>query len=100
MAAPRWPPAGAERQLALPEDLQRFGELPLRLEYSGEGGASFSLVGQLQEVDEEAGLSLWALADVRANALTKGRGLSKRQRQQRFSIPVASITVARLYVGV
>ena len=76
-----------------------YRELPLRLEYTDGEGASCSLIGQLQELDEATGMSVWALADVRANAPTKGRGLSKKQKLPRFSIPVASLRAARLYVG-
>jgi hypothetical protein len=90
---------GAERHLRLPEDLQRFGELPLRLEYTDHHGTNCSLIGQLQEMDEASGVSVWAVADVKANAPTKGRGLSKKQRQQRINIAVPNIRVARLYVG-
>jgi hypothetical protein len=85
--------------LRLPEDLLRFAELPLRLEYTDDQGASCSLIGLLQEMDAAAGLCVWALADVKANAATKGRGMSKKQRQQRISLAVANIKVARLYVG-
>lgn len=102
---------GAERQLVLPGDLTRFRSLPLRVEYhpsSEAAGASGEQAGsstttttavlQMLELDEVAGSSVWALADVKANAPTKGRGLSKKQKQQRFTIPLADLVRVRIHV--
>ncbi len=52
----------------------------------------------LDELDVASGSTTWHLADVRANATTKGRGLSKRQREMKIVLPLASITLARVYV--
>ncbi|GBF98036.1 hypothetical protein Rsub_11147 [Raphidocelis subcapitata] len=137
---------GAERSLALPADLARFGGLPLRVEFdaargavaggekkskkggggggAGAGGGEHAGADQQQQqqkvgsgasasggsfasgvailelvaLDEGAGSSEWRLADVRANAPTKGRGLSKRQREQRLTLPLDALVSARVHV--
>lgn len=123
--------AGAERPLRLPQDLERFQELPLTVEYyaaasstpadtaaappaaasasgaSGSGaeqlaatrGALVKQVLQLQAFDAEAGTSEWQVANVKANLPGKGRQLSKKQREARIVIPLASIKGARVYVN-
>eukprot|EP00882_Tetradesmus_deserticola_P021860 GHRQ01023673.1.p1 GENE.GHRQ01023673.1~~GHRQ01023673.1.p1 ORF type:complete len:136 (-),score=29.96 GHRQ01023673.1:784-1131(-) len=48
--------------------------------------------------DEAEGVSHWELADVKANRNVKGRSLSKKQRQQRYSIPAADLQRVRIYV--
>jgi ribosome maturation factor RimP len=97
---------GAERQLVLPGDLTRFRSLPLRVEYhpsswgqwEQQGDRTTTEVLQMLELDEAAGSSVWALADVKANAPTKGRGMSKKQKQQRFTIPLADMVRVRIHV--
>jgi hypothetical protein len=44
------------------------------------------------------GFSTWELADVKANQNVKGRSLSKKQRQQRYTIPIAELERVRIYV--
>jgi ribosome maturation factor RimP len=53
---------------------------------------------QLVSLDEASGSSEWCLADVRANAPGKGRGLSRRQRDQRWAIPLAALRRVRVHV--
>jgi ribosome maturation factor RimP len=144
---------GAERELALPGDLERFAALPLRVEFDGAravvveggkkkgargkkgggaaedgegggqlldgaaaaasssggvggaGGSSSNSLGssgvailELVRVDEEGNVSEWRLADVRANAPGKGRGLSRRQRDQQWLLPLDSLQRARVHV--
>lgn len=65
----------------------------------GGGGASTSVaILELLSLDEAAGTSEWQLADVRANAAGKGRGLSRRQRDQRWRIPLEALHSARVHV--
>jgi ribosome maturation factor RimP len=89
---------GAERQLILPQDLTRFQDLPMKVEYMNNVGQLVTLVLQFLGLDEAEGNSLWALADVKVNAPTKGRGLSKKQREQRFDIPISALERVRIYV--
>lgn len=53
---------------------------------------------QLEAYDEEAGLTTWRLAEVRANAPTKGRGMNKKQRDLRIQVPLASVSRIRVFV--
>ncbi len=53
---------------------------------------------ELIEFDEGGATTQWRLADVRANAPTKGRGLSKRQRQQQIQIPLAAVEKVHIHV--
>mmetsp|Transcript_19424 Transcript_19424/g.50414 ORF Transcript_19424/g.50414 Transcript_19424/m.50414 type:complete len:350 (+) Transcript_19424:1687-2736(+) len=89
---------GAERTLALPQDLQRFGSLPLRVEYTDTTGAHMNQALQLESYDETSGLTVWRLAEVKANAPGKGRGMNKKQKEARFEIPLARITRIRVFV--
>lgn len=87
---------GAERQLRIPADLIRFQGLPMRVEYLNDVGQLTSQILQFTDIFDDA--TNWKLADVKANAPTKGRGLSKRQREQQISIPLPSLERARIYV--
>ena len=89
---------GAERQLIIPQDLTRFQDLPMKVEYMSDVGQVMTVVLQFLGLDEAEGKSLWALADVKANAPTKGRGLSKKQREQRFDIDISALERVRIYV--
>jgi hypothetical protein len=48
--------------------------------------------------DSDTGVSLWRLADVKANAPGKGRKLSKRKREAVVEIPLSRLTLARVHV--
>ncbi|KXZ49372.1 hypothetical protein GPECTOR_21g598 [Gonium pectorale] len=89
---------GAERQVAVPDELHRFGCLPLKVEYRAPDGKEVSSVLLLDSLDEAAGSSAWRLANVRANATVKGRALSKRQLAALVTIPLADITRVRIHV--
>jgi len=58
--------------------------------------------GGAEEKDEApvvaADTTLWRLADVKANAPTKGRGLTRKQRDQRLRIPLADLVSVRIHV--
>ena len=56
---------------------------------------------QLAEHDEAGGVTRWRLADVRANrAGTKGRGLSRKQRDQVFEVPLAALRRVNLHLDI
>ncbi|MEW5319550.1 MAG: hypothetical protein WDW38_010695 [Sanguina aurantia] len=61
-------------------------------------GSITTAILELVEFDEALGTSEWKLADVKANASTKGRKMSKRQLAQRIPILLASVVRARVYV--
>jgi len=53
---------------------------------------------QLESYDKASGLTVWKLADVKANAPGKGRGMSKKQREARFEISLSSVSRIRVFV--
>jgi ribosome maturation factor RimP len=89
---------GAERQLQLPQDLHRFNKLPLTCDYTAADGQLMKQqILELLSFEEESGETVWGIADVRSNK-TKGRSLSKKQREVRITIPVDRISKARIHV--
>jgi hypothetical protein len=58
----------------------------------------FPQILDLMDFDEEAGTTLWRIADTKANAPVKGRRLSKKQRETRISIPVARLRRVNVHV--
>jgi ribosome maturation factor RimP len=102
---------GAERFVKVPEEFERFGEMPMLVEYDSigeEGGKERKkTVLQFQNVvdgegeKEQGGLkSKWTLADVRANRSGKGRVLNKKQRETVIDIPVKDIIQVNLHVDI
>ncbi len=53
---------------------------------------------ELLSYDEATNNTEWRLADCRANAPMKGRSLSKKQKEMRFTIPLGSLTRLRIHV--
>lgn len=68
------------------------------VEYSGADGALVSQILEFISMHTDAAETLWKIADVKKNAPTKGRSLTKKQREQRITIPVASLQKARIHV--
>ncbi|GAB4821074.1 hypothetical protein N2152v2_008120 [Parachlorella kessleri] len=93
---------GAERVVRVPGELERFAELPMKVEFhSSEDPEKIDTrVFDLVEVDSAAGMSRWRLANVRANRQQggKGRGMNKKQREQMFEVPVASLRRVNLHL--
>ncbi len=53
----------------------------------------------LESFDESSKLTVWKLADTRANRSSgKGRGLNRRQRDQRWHVPFSRLKLVRLYL--
>lgn len=93
--------AGAERRVAVPGELRRFGTRPMRVAYRAQpSGALVSDVLKLVEVGTEA--ATWRLADVKANRahLKKGQPLSKKAKEALLSIPFTDIREVSLHVDV
>ncbi|KAH9545434.1 hypothetical protein CY35_12G048200 [Sphagnum magellanicum] len=99
---------GAERVLHIPQDLERFKQLPMYVRYleSGEEKETEAEakekdgILELESVDTETGSSVWKLATVRINCklVGKGRGLNKKNREWRQHLPFDSIRLVRLYI--
>lgn len=55
----------------------------------------------LESFDLESKVTTWKLADTRANrASGKGRGLNRRQRDQRWHVPFSKLRIVRLYLEI
>jgi ribosome maturation factor RimP len=97
---------GAERVVRIPQDLERFKDLPMYVRYvetSADGDAdSVEKDGilELESVDTEGGSATWKLANVRINRdlAGKGRGMNRKQRDWRAQLPFESLHVVRLYL--
>jgi len=95
---------GAERVVQIPQDLERFKELPMYVRYLetgiGEEAEEKDGVYELESVDTESMCSVWKLANVRINreSIGKGRGLNKKQREWKRQIPFESLQLVRLYI--
>ncbi len=83
----------------IPQDLERFKELPMYVRYSGTAEEKDG-VFELESVDTEGGSSVWKIANVRINRelVGKGRGLNKKQREWRVQMPFESLQLVRLYI--
>lgn len=97
---------GAERLLKVPEDLDRFKELPMRVQYLEEnldskhhqqkGG-----VFMLESIDSDTAHCIWKLADVKENRAEagKGRPLSRKQKDRRLRLPFEVIKRVTFYLN-
>ena len=95
--------AGAEREVRLPRDLDRFKGLPMSVRYEPEPGATpLTEALELLEYDAQAGTTLWKLAAVRANmvGLKKGQPMSKKMRERRVALPLAQLQKVHLILDV
>jgi hypothetical protein len=70
----------------------------MRVEYTTDVGVLQNTVMNFLDLDELNGKTTWELADVKANQNVKGRGLSKKQRMQRYDIPLEALQRVRIYV--
>lgn len=94
---------GAERLLRVPEDLQRFKEMPLTVSYEEETKSRKevkSAVFLLDSVDAESEICIWKLADVRENRdpESKGRPMSRKQKDLRIKLPFTDHSKIVLYL--
>lgn len=94
---------GAERLLRVPQDLQRFKEMPMTVSYEEETNsrkAVKSAVFLLESLDAESENCIWKLADVRENRdpESKGRPLSRKQKDLRIKLPFTAHRKISLYL--
>lgn len=97
---------GAERLLKVPEDLDRFKEMPVRVQYleqdlDSKHHQQKDGVFILDSVDSGTGQCVWKLADVKENRAEagKGRPLSRRQKDWRLRLPFEAIKRVTLYLN-
>ncbi|KAL8228991.1 hypothetical protein R6Q57_013891 [Mikania cordata] len=94
---------GADRLLRIPDDLQRFKTMAMRVKYvkhddprsSEEEGIFF-----LESVEMESGSCVWRLADVKENRdpTSKGRPLTRKQKDWKLKLPYEMLKQVTLYL--
>lgn len=93
---------GAERLLKVPDDLSRFKTMPLRVCYieDMESRGTENGVFMLDHVELESESCVWKLANVRENRdpLSKGRPLTRKQKEWRLKLPYANHKKVFLYL--
>ncbi|MED6120874.1 hypothetical protein PIB30_025028 [Stylosanthes scabra] len=95
---------GAERILKVPDDLNRFRDMPMRVCYT-ENTESNSTeedgVFLLESIEKESEVCVWKLADVKENRdpLRKGRPLSRKQKDWRLELPFNMHRMVTLYLN-
>ncbi|KAM6548357.1 hypothetical protein CsatB_020033 [Cannabis sativa] len=92
---------GAERLLKVPDDLDRFKDMPMRVCYVGGEESNCSEKNGtflLESLDMET--CIWKLADVKENRdpLSKGRPLSRKQKDWRLKLPFGMHKSISLYI--
>ncbi|KAI3429209.1 DUF150 domain-containing protein [Psidium guajava] len=94
---------GAERLLKVPDDLYRFSDMPMNVCYvedeephcQEKHGVFF-----LDSVETDTETCIWRLADVKENRdpQSKGRPLSRKQKDWRLKLPYAMSRTVTLYL--
>ncbi|XP_027095579.1 uncharacterized protein [Coffea arabica] len=83
---------GAERLLKVPDDLDRFKEMPMRVSYVENLEVECpekNGVFLLESIEMDSGCCIWKLADVKENRnpSAKGRPMSRKQKDWRLRLP-------------
>ncbi|KAI3867420.1 hypothetical protein MKX03_036547 [Papaver bracteatum] len=93
---------GAERLLKIPDDLDRFKDLPMRVSYVEEENKKPVKDGVffLESVESESEECVWRLANVKENRdmLGKGRPFGRKQKDWRLRVPFKMLKKVMLYV--
>ncbi|CAM0905392.1 unnamed protein product [Alopecurus aequalis] len=93
---------GAERLLKVPDDLGRFKDMAMRVQYLASGDDLvldlMDGIFLLESVDTQAEHCVWKLADVNENRAGKGRPLNKKQRDWRLQTSFEAVKKATLYL--
>ncbi|OEL13248.1 hypothetical protein BAE44_0025731 [Dichanthelium oligosanthes] len=99
---------GAERLLKVPEDLDRFKDMAMRVQYLAEGDSDLASkqnllkdgIFLLESVDAQAEHCIWKLADVKENRAEtgKGRPLNRKQKDWRLQTLFTSVKKVTLYL--
>lgn len=79
----------------MPSELERFRGLPMSVKTKDD--QTGSEVYEFIAMDD--GITKWRYADVKANrSLGKGKGLTRRQKETIFEIPVDSLDSVNLHI--
>ncbi|XP_042049235.1 uncharacterized protein LOC121794904 isoform X2 [Salvia splendens] len=95
---------GADRLLRVPDDLLRFKDMAMIVNYledSDTRSPEKEVVYLLDSIETESKCCVWKLADVRENRdpAAKGRPMSRKQRDCRLKLPYHVIKQVKLYMG-
>lgn len=95
---------GAERLIKVPDDLSRFKDRPMRVSYIEEMNSrkvEKNGIFFMESIDAESGSCVWKLADVKENRdpASKGRPLSRKQKDWRLKLPYAMVKKVILYLN-
>ncbi|KVH96204.1 hypothetical protein Ccrd_001715, partial [Cynara cardunculus var. scolymus] len=94
---------GADRLLRIPNDLERFKEMAMRVKYvERDDTRSVEKEGVffLESMEAESGSCMWRLADVKENRdpSSKGRPFTRKQKDWRLELPFEMIKQVTLYL--
>ncbi|KAF5939491.1 hypothetical protein HYC85_023750 [Camellia sinensis] len=93
----------AERLLKVPDDMNRFKDMPMRVGYVEDLESKCpekNGVFYLDSIKTESGSCVWRLADVKENRdpSAKGRPLSRKQKDWRLELPYAMFKKVTLFL--
>ncbi|XP_076944243.1 uncharacterized protein LOC143614801 [Bidens hawaiensis] len=94
---------GADRLLRIPNDLQRFENMAMRVKYIEHDDSKSPAkegVFFLESIEMESGSCVWKLADVKENRdpASKGRPMSRKQKDWRLKLPYEKLEQVTLYL--
>ncbi|XP_031107632.1 uncharacterized protein LOC116012269 [Ipomoea triloba] len=94
---------GADRLLKVPDDLNRFKHMPMRVSFVEDEESRAPETNKiffLESIDADSGSCVWKLVDVKENRSpsAKGRPLSRKQKDWRLTLPYAMIKQVTLYL--
>ncbi|CAH9117694.1 unnamed protein product [Cuscuta epithymum] len=94
---------GAERLLKVPDDLNRFKHMPMRVSYVEDGshGLETNKIFFLDCINTDLGNCVWKLVDVKENRdpSAKGRPLNRKQKDWRLTLPYATMKRVTLFIS-
>ena len=97
---------GAERAVQFPQGLQRFADLPMKVDYIEPADMDHperacSAILKYIGADEDTKATVWELANVRRNRpAQKGTKLTKKQLQHKYHIAAADLRRVNLYLDI
>ncbi|XP_076948169.1 uncharacterized protein LOC143620346 [Bidens hawaiensis] len=91
----------ADRLLRIPDDLQRFKHMAMRVKYDDTKSMKKEGIFFLESIDKDSGSCVWKLADVKENRSPsfKGRPLTRKQKDWRLKLPYEMLEQVTLYLG-
>ncbi|KAJ0494089.1 hypothetical protein HanIR_Chr12g0593431 [Helianthus annuus] len=90
----------ADRLLRIPDDLQRFKNMAMRVKYADSKSMKKEGIFFLESIEMDSGSCVWRLADVKENRhpSAKGRPLTRKQKDWRLKLPYEMLEQVTLYI--